>query len=729
MSSEPGVCAVIVEERGQAVPDLLAAALDRARLWDHLAAAQRASGLESTQFRILIAPDLHAFEIGSPAACDPALVEFLIDRLHDRGYVRVDVAASTDSAYFWAENRSVVVLADLLGYRYATPGGHDYEVLDLSEDLVAGEFGSTGVLRDSAIARVWRDANFRIAFARNKTDEREGYALTLAGALNVLPLADKDYHYRSRLDAGEVVAELLQRFPLHFAVIDASVSAHGNGAARAPSAIETGCVIASENALLADFAAALKMGLDPHVSALAATVFRRLGLPRAYEMQGNLAVYPGWRNVEPLLRESFRRRDASPALSRLVTPWLQSLNRELFPLKQLLDAQLNPRLSRFFGRPDEQPSVRALLAAVNYAIGALESGVHAYRVLFDKDAIRRVDVPLGFDPARYTDADYAAIRPELDLLQPLLDGIAPVSPGLHWREVAGATVFEFERDLPIAFELFSARVDVARTIQFMNDYIGGVVVPLRHDERGRVLLQAERNVYLPQPNYLVLYQGQPIDVSKIECCHYEPDRHRMYWKTIASENASAVHDDGVVSFSRSARGTLVRIVGRQLFVLPPFWQAVDLDLLPELKSALVTHAYKTFFERTCANFEALVEGRDIRIGVPWHQPAHPFDTEQWPAQALERLGKRLVQHLEARAGEPLDGAAERYAGHVPDRVDEDGFRHFSAPAQHAPIAASSALTGELQRLADALSEFFAGYSAAVMRDLRQMPQAAAKPPP
>ena len=69
---------------------------------------------------------------------------------------------------------------------------------------------------------------------------------------------------------------------------------------------------------------------------------------------------------------------------------------------------------------------------------------------------------------------------------------------------------------------------------------------------GRPVRQAERNIYLPQPNYLVLYQGKPIDVSKLEVVEYAADRHRLYWKTIGSENGSATYDDGIATFERTA---------------------------------------------------------------------------------------------------------------------------------------------------------------------------------
>ena len=125
---------------------------------------------------------------------------------------------------------------------------------------------------------------------------------------------------------------------------------------------------------------------------------------------------------------------------------------------------------------------------------------------------------------------------------------------LGWRYLDEAVVFRYTRALPIDFALFVRHVDIARTIQFMNDYLGGVVVALAHDTSGRPVRQAERNIYLPQPNYLVLYQGKPIDVSKLEVVEYAADRHRLYWKTVLSENGSATYDDGIATFERTSDG-------------------------------------------------------------------------------------------------------------------------------------------------------------------------------
>ncbi len=699
---------------------LLPQVLDAAGFWAELAAVARRAAVNSGQVRILIKPDLNAFDRDSPAATAPALCELLIDLLHDRGYSDVNLCASADSSFFWAENRDVAVLADLLGYHYVTPGGRDYDVLDLSEDLVPLEIEQGRALHGSRVARAWRDAHFRICFARNRTDERDGYALSLNGLLDVLPLVDKDYHYRHRIPSGEALLDLMQAAPAHFAMIDATTSAHGNGGARSPSALHTACIIASSSPLLADFAGARKMGLDPYVSPPVARLLHELGLPEGFRIEGSLAPYRGWCNVSPLLLESYRQRQRSVSLDRLLTPWLQEINTELFPLKNVIDAKLNPVVRPFFEHPDENSSGLSLLMLLNQAAGQLGQWLDAYRVMYDKDSLRRIDVPLGMDPTAFDDADFAAVMVELDQLNTLLTGVADAAEGLRWCEIDGATVFEFRRDLPIPFDLFVQQVDVANTIQSMNDYIGGVVLPVARDAQGRVVRQVERNLYLPQPNYLVLYQGQPIDVSKIETCDYTESRHRMYWKTIKSENGSATHDDGVVSFSRSDKGTLVQVVGRQLFTLPPFWQLFDLNRVPELKAILVTHAYKTFFERTCANFEALVEQRDIRVGQPWQVSEDPYAAEPFPAEELEQLAKRLLEHLERLAAENEGkGLPQHVRTSTPSRIDEDGFRHFEAGQDGADIV-EAPLVMLLRQLLAHWDEFASGLSDAWARDVEQL---------
>ena len=689
----PDACAVaIVDDSGLSASARLATALDRAEFWTTLRSVRAESP------RILIKPELAGFAVGSPTVTDPALVESLIDVLHDHGFTNVAVAGAADSSALWAENRELYALSDLLGYRYETPRGHPYDIIDLAEQQVDGVFATDSALRGCAIAREWLEADVRIVFSKNRTDVSMGYALCLDTLIGALPLIDKDLHYRKRRHPGDVVAALLAVAPVQFCLIDATTSAHGPGARRSPVAIDTGTIIAASDIVLADYAGALKMGLDPKVSPLFERVLRTQPLPRRYIVSGSLDVYPRWQNVQPLSVQAAKLRGQTETFDRLIEPWLQRVDPALFPLKHPLDARVNAMLADHFADTGARQWV---LTAVNALLAWFDTIVTAYRTLFDKDALQQQAAPLGFDARTVPDVAFANLVAELRDLEPLAATAPQVSEELRWRYLDQAVLFRYARVLPIDFVSFVRRVDIARTIEFMNDYLGGVLVVLADDEEGRPVRQAERNIYLPQPNYLVLFQGKPIDVSKLEVVEYDTDRHRLYWKTILSENGSAEYDDGIATFKRVEGGTRVSIIGRQQFALPAFFQVFDPDLIPGLKAKLVTHAYQTFFDRTAANFEALVEGREIRIGRPVDEPSPRLIEQLMPLlEQLAELAAPLLRRLSSDA-----------AGSEPDHsLDSDGFIHVvPSQSESAPLDPNRWLA-EWSRFADGLGQ-------AIRRDL------------
>jgi uncharacterized protein (DUF362 family) len=705
-ANEAEDCAVaIVDDHALSTFGKLAAALDRAGLWSVLARAQK--GRSAEQLSIVIKPELAGFAIDSPAVTDPALVEELVDLLHDRGFTSVAVVGTTDSSALWAENRDLYALSDLLGYRYVTSKDRAYDIIDLASSPDSRAFPIDSALQGCGISREWLDADVRIVFSKSRTDEAAGYALCLDTLIGVLPLIDKDLYYRNRRHPGDVVTALLSVAPIQFCLIDGIRGAHGAGGRRAPIAIETNTIIAATDIVLADHVGAIKMGLNPEVSPISARVLRTHPLPRRYIVAGSLGIYRGWNNVPApsLLASGMRSR--AETFARLVEPWLQHLDPELFPLKHPVDARLNAILAKFLADPDTDALGQWLLTLGNALLGWIGEAIRSYRTLFDKDALRRHAVPLGIDVRAIPEGAFDALVEELLGLEPVAAAASPSSPELRWQYVDDAVVFRYAKTLPIEFNLYARHVDIARTIQFMNDYLGGVVVSLAHDTSGRPVRQAERNIYLPQPNYLVLYQGMPIDVSKLEVVQYGKDRHRLYWKTILSENGSATYDDGIATFERTSDGTQITITGRQQFTLPPFWQVFDLNILPKLKAHLVTHAYQTFFDRTIANFEALVEGRDIRIGKPVDEPAPPPMEQIMPL--LQRIGEIAIPLLQQLAGkrDPTGTSEAR-------RTDTDGFVHITPPQS---IALGTASNPE-QWIAE-FSSFIDGLSQAVQRDLTQ----------
>lgn len=639
----------------------------------------------------VIVPALDAFAAGSPTATDPALVEHLLELLFELGVTEAAVGSTRGTASLWLENRDVFMVADLLGYRYETPSGRPYEVIDLSEDLSSNVFGEEGPLARTDLSRTWLEADLRLVFSANRTDDDDGYALCLSTLLSVLPQADKDYHYRHRREPGEVISALLSAAPVHFAFIDAMVSSHGEGAARAPEALVTDTIIATSDPALADYLGAMKMGLDPFVSRLAAPSLRHARPTPQTRILGSLEPYPGWVNVSPALIASTASRRASLAGDRSIRPVLQQVDRDIFPFKDPANDWLNKALSGLAAAGGDS----ALLTLANIWLGELGRATETYGVMIDKDALRRREASINIDPAKLRTADYDGLPAELLGQAALLQGVPADADGVRWRFDDGAILFDGARRIAQPFKDFAAAVEIHRTIQYMNDYIGGQALATRRDKQGRVTRQVERNLYLPQPNYTAIGGGVAIDVTKIETIEYTPRRQRMFWKTVKSENDSAIADDGIVTFEALGEDTLVTIWGRQHFRLPPIWAAIDQGLDPAMKQALVSQAYGQFFNRTFANLEAVSEGRDVRIGKPWSDAP---EGEPLPVERLSGFVRKLQSEGRLDIPAALKRTVRAGAEIKPLRIDADGFRHFNAAAFSAPAPARSPLASAMRDL-------------------------------
>ncbi|MET0180167.1 MAG: DUF362 domain-containing protein [Novosphingobium sp.] len=593
--------------------------------------------------RVLVLVDLSGARVGDPERLAPAAVEGLIDLIHAQAPgASVDLATSADETQLWAGNRDIYALAELLGYRFVTDGGHDYDIVDLGENVRDAGFAEGSVLHDTGLSADWLDADVRLNLARLRCDPAEGFAGGLVNLLTCLPLADKPLHYRHRRDLGEVISALLACCPPDHTLVEIATDEPevAGGAAFAS---------ASRSPLLADYAAAVKAGLDPFASDLLAAVARDRPIPAGFRIAGAFAPAAALAPSPPLPQASARARRNSEAGDRLATGWLRRLDPDLFPASRPLDAKAGEIAAALAGS-GKSPSGNALITALNLALGAGGKLAEAWRTLADKDALVRRAVSLGFDPHAVPAARYDAVAEELEALLPIAAAAPERGDGLRWRKFEKGVLFEYRRRAAIPFETFVAKVDVARTIAHMNDYLGGVLVVVERDDAGRPIRQAERNLYLPQPNYLVLYGGQPIDVTKLETVRYEADAHRLYWKTIHSSNGSATADDGVAFFERDGAGTRVTIAGKQRFTLPPLLQIFDPALLPEVEAALTSEAYQRFFDRTYANFEALVEGREILLGkAPDAETAHPSIALE---QQLRTLAERAAPWLERVQGVP-----------------------------------------------------------------------------
>lgn len=704
-SAKP-VTVAICEGQDEDKFGLLDKTLKESDFWKILESTRRSSRTPRKKFRILIKPNLEFFDVPSSTGTDPQLVEHLIDLFFEHGFETIRVADALGSADAWLENRDVVILADLAGYRFVTDAGHSYDVLNLSEDLVNTSFPDDSVLHGSKMSTFWLEAQFRIGIAKNKTDEENRYSLGLQNLAGVLPMREKEYHYRNRLDLPEVCCDLLQHAGVHFSIIDAFVSNHGNEGFRRANPVSTRTMIGSSDLLLADWAGALKMGLDPYTSPLNAKALREIGLPPKYEITGNLTPYPSWKNVSLLLSDSVRKRNESAAINRMARAWLQSVNTELFPFRNVMDEQINSILTRFLSGVDEHPLIYWTTIGLNYMLTGVQKTLESWKVLYDKDKLYRQDRSLGIDLEAYTEEDYDAVIDYITQLAVIVRHTSQDQNGLRWRYIDNSVLFEFTRILPVPYKDFVDRVPINRAVQVMYDNLGGASVPVSVDEQNRVVRQAERDIYLPQPNWMVLFGGKTIDVGKIETIRYGQNRQEIFWRTVTSENDSAEFDDGMVSFAKHKSGTMVTIVARQKFALPLIWQAINLEFIPEIKDLLVSNAYVTFFSRTMANYEAVYEDRDTRTGRDWDRL---FGENGEEMESL--ITKQVSDIFSAFSGvfEQLARKDQNGLSHENVLPDEMGYRHF---------VGKSSSTDQDNPLTSLVTDFFTDVGEALRKDVQ-----------
>ncbi len=674
-------------------------ALTLSKFMDELDNCRKISGISKEEFRIAIKTELDIFEPGAASVPDPQIVEHLVDLLFEKGYREIYISDSISSSDSWLENRDVIILADLVGYRFSTDKGNEYDFINLSEEISEFNSESGSILDGMSISNLWMNADFRILITKNKTDEENRYALGLQNLLDVLPQRDKEYHYHHRLKSWDLCTELIKHFPVNFSIIDAVISNHGIAGTRMNKPAATNTIIASSDLLLADWIGALKMGIDPYSSGLNEKCLKTYDLPVNYRVVGDLSPYNEWKNVPLLLSDSVKKRNEIPYLNRMLKPWLQTVDKEMFPFKNVIDEQINSFVIKLFSDIDDHPLSYWVMILANYFFTGVYNNIESYKILFSKDNIQRKIVPLDFNIEDYKPADYEAVVNYINQLANIVKFIPKDQNGLRWRYIDKSVLFEYSKILPIPYDEFVSRVNICYAVQMMYDNIGGAYLPVTYDKSGRVKCQVERNIYLPQPNWMVIFGGQTIDVGKIETIKYRKNSQNIFWRTVNSSNKSADFDDGVVTFARHRGGTEITIVARQKFSLPVIWQVFDLDYVPQIKDALLSDAYNTFFSRTLNNYEAAFEGRNTGTGkIPDEEFKGGFSN----AEQLTKLYTLITGMFEQ-----LIGKTRIFTDNSEKETDELGYRHFKG-------------TPELKRnkFNDEAKDFFRDLFEAFNKDLK-----------
>jgi uncharacterized protein (DUF362 family) len=275
--------------------------IDATGFLQSLAKAQVESGKSNEDFSIVIKPNFSFMYSLSDISTftDPRLVEHLVDRIYEKGYRNIAVveAQSTYSAFF--TNRDVPTLARYIGLK-----GGNYKIIDISENTEPFDYG--GTLGKHEVHPEWRDADFRISFAKNKTHSYAYYTLTIKNIYGALPRKNKFKHYHCNEDMGiyAPAIDYIEKFPIHFGFIDAYFSADGPFGIFADTEPNfTSTVIGGANIVAVDWVGASKMGCDPMISEYMRLAVERFGKP-AIRLHGDHSPYPKWKNVPEIISKA-----------------------------------------------------------------------------------------------------------------------------------------------------------------------------------------------------------------------------------------------------------------------------------------------------------------------------------------------------------------------------------------------------------------------------------------
>jgi uncharacterized protein (DUF362 family) len=230
---------------------------------------------------------------------DPELVEHLASRIWERGYRNIAIAEARSTYGTFFTNREVRTVAQYIGLDGVCPGGAKYRVIDLSLDTEEYEF--EGSLGKHPVNKEWKDADFRISFAKNKSHAYAFYSLTIKNIYGALPKENKFKEYHCERDIFSTTIEYLKHFPVHFGFIDASVSADGPFgvfADKDPNYTET--IIGGDDVVAVDWIGAAKMGIDPMASNYMNLAVKEFGKPEIH-LFGDPTLYPDWVNVHDIV--------------------------------------------------------------------------------------------------------------------------------------------------------------------------------------------------------------------------------------------------------------------------------------------------------------------------------------------------------------------------------------------------------------------------------------------
>jgi uncharacterized protein (DUF362 family) len=222
---------------------------------------------------------------------DPELVDELARALRSYGASDVAVIEAPNIYDHFYRRRSVAEVARYLGYE-----SDQYRLVDASEEQVAHDY-SRG-LAQSTVSRTWRDAGFRISFAKLRSHPIELAYLSVPNVEWLGARCDQYLFAERQAQRQTAILMMLDDFPPDFALIDAFDSAADGiiGAMGCTRPKSPRRIYAGDDALAVDLVAMRHIGIhDTRQSSVMEAAVHWFGAPNALRVEGCDTPIAGWR--------------------------------------------------------------------------------------------------------------------------------------------------------------------------------------------------------------------------------------------------------------------------------------------------------------------------------------------------------------------------------------------------------------------------------------------------
>ncbi len=352
--------------------------------------------------------------------------------------------------------------------------------------------------------------------------------------------------------------------------------------------------------------------------------------------------------------------------ARLARLLASDLDFDLFPPESLVLADLAGRLKRLIG----SVPTPTLLAALP-AIGRLcDRAIFLHGRFIKPGRLIRRHFGLNVPADLLGESEFETLRARKALLNGRLQAIVPDSE-VEQLETTPDNDFlaVHTRNLAIDYDDFVEQFDIARSMTYLNGYLGGSAIPLAADERGRVVRQFERHgvPFAAAVSVLVWQRLDRCDQGRgVRTGRRSPDDLLAY---AGQREPEARTDDGVLSVRRRAGSSLrVEIAVLQRFSVPPALRFMEAKAFDAARLSLRADTYRTFFRNTIANFEAVFEGRDPLVGCRPHLPEGNTGVE-----CLEQVVERR-------------GVADPHSGHLQPIRSEGRITSHREPTRRPQVS-------------------------------------------